>query len=104
MDVCYGHRSGDNDMQDDLIYRQAAVDHFRRIIDATNTNNRYKTGFVDGLEVCINHLSTMPSAQPEIVRCKDCKYWGKRELCDKWDYYISNGDFYCGCAERRADE
>ena len=25
MDVCYGHRSGDNDMQNDLIYRQAAI-------------------------------------------------------------------------------
>jgi hypothetical protein len=49
----------------DCISRAAAVDHFRLIIDATNTNNRYKTGFVDGLEVCISHLSTMPSAQPE---------------------------------------
>ena len=63
---------------DDTISRQAAVDHFRLIIDATNTNNRYKTGFVDGLEVCISHLSTMPSAQPEIIiQCKDCMYGGK---------------------------
>ena len=30
MDVCYGHRSGDNDMQNDLIYRQAAIDALRR--------------------------------------------------------------------------
>ena len=49
-------------------------------------------------------IEALPSAQPEIIRCKDCKYWGKHELCDKWDYYISNGDFYCGCAERRTDE
>lgn len=39
--------------------------------------------------------------QPEIVRCRDCKHWGKHGLCDKWDYYISNDDFYCGCAKRR---
>jgi hypothetical protein len=47
---------------------------------------------------------TLKDAQPEIIRCKDCKYWGKRGLCDKWDYYISNDYFYCGCAERRTDE
>ena len=47
---------------------------------------------------------TLKDAQPEIIRCKDCKHWGERGLCDKWDYYISNGDFYCGCAERRTDE
>ena len=46
-------------------YRQAAIDHFRLIIDATNTDSRYNMGFVDGLEFCISHLSTMPSAQPE---------------------------------------
>lgn len=49
-------------------------------------------------------LEELPSAQTEIIRCNDCKHWGERGLCDKWDYYISNGDFYCGCAERRADE
>ena len=49
----------------DLIERQAAIDHWRLIIDATNTDSRYNMGFVDGLEFCISHLSTMPSAQPE---------------------------------------
>lgn len=44
------------------------------------------------------------SAQPEIIRCKVCKHWGKRGLCGKWDQYISNGDFYCGCAERRTND
>ncbi len=41
--------------------------------------------------------------QEEIVHCKDCKHWGKRELCEMWDHYISNEDFYCGCAERRTE-
>ena len=44
---------------------------------------------------------TLKDARPEIIRCRDCKHWGERGLCDKWDYYIGNGDFYCGCAERR---
>ena len=49
----------------DLIIRKAAIEYFQRIIDATNTDGRYNLGFIDGLEFCINHLSTMPSAQPE---------------------------------------
>lgn len=49
----------------DLIDRQAAIDHWRSIIDATDECDRYNMGFVDGLEFCISHLSTMPSAEPE---------------------------------------
>ncbi len=45
--------------------RQAAIEYFQHIIDATNTDGSYNLGFIDGLEFCINHLSTMPSAQPE---------------------------------------
>lgn len=44
-------------------------------------------------------------ADPEVIRCKDCRRWHKKKcLCDVWDEYISNEDFYCGCAERRTDE
>ena len=50
----------------DLIDRQAAIDHWRSIIDATDGGDRYDMGFVDGLEFCISDLSTMPSAQPTL--------------------------------------
>lgn len=50
---------------DDLIIRQAAIEYFQRIIDSTNTDGRYNLGFIDGLEFCINHLSTMEAVQPE---------------------------------------
>ena len=50
----------------DCIYRQAAIDHWRSIIDATDGGDRYDMGFNDGLEFCISDLSTMPSAQPKI--------------------------------------
>lgn len=73
---------------DDLISRQAAIEYFKRIIDATNTDGRYNLGFIDGLEFCINHLSTMPSAQPtqkkgrwivtgtffDFLKCSCCGY------------------------------
>ena len=65
---------------DDLISRRAPIDHWRSIIDATNEDSIYNMGFVDGLEFCINHLSTMPSAQSEVTEeevKEDCR---KRRL------------------------
>lgn len=49
-------------------------------------------------------LNLDTAAQPDIIRCQDCRHWRPGELCGIWDHYISNGDFYCGCAERGTDE
>ena len=48
--------------------------------------------------------NALKDARPEIIRCGKCKHRDKRYLCDVWDEYISNEDFYCGCAEEREDE
>ena len=51
-----------------------------------------------------------PSAQPEIVRCKDCKYGEQDEVgrwfCRSLGCQIGNedGSGYCADAERRTDE
>ena len=57
----------------------------------------------------------LPSAQPEIIRCKDCKHWtnniGDSKLRDNYCndeahgfYYQCSEDDYCSFAERRTDE
>ena len=52
-------------------------------------------------------IRTLPTAQPEIVRCKECKYNCKEEYED--EYMCSNldrlvwDDWYCAEAERRTD-
>ena len=50
-------------------------------------------------------LRALPSAQPDIIMCKDCKHWldidngrQKHRMCA--DIY---GDWFCGDAERRQD-
>ncbi len=63
-----------------LIDADAAIDHWRHIIDATSTDSGYNTGFVDGLEFCISHLSTMPSVQPEVTEEAVKEYCHKRCL------------------------
>jgi len=55
-------------------------------------------------------LNTMPSAQPEIIRCRDCKhrtsYWGNCKLLEeKYHQSVLVGcDEFCSMAERRTDE
>lgn len=49
-------------------------------------------------------IDILKSAQPEIVRCKDCKHYIKSEsYCDYLGITISDHDF-CSYAERRTDE
>ena len=84
----------------DLIDRQAAIDAI--------------TNCEPGEEVFM--LENMPSAQPEIIRCKDCKYCDKRPgVHDCHNPVFGNGfgnypppsmreNDFCSRAERRTDE
>ena len=51
----------------------------------------------------IEHLEQMPPAQPEIIRCKDCKHWDGVDTCDVIDAPVWDNDF-CSMAERRSNE
>jgi hypothetical protein len=61
----------------------------------------------------VEDIERLPSAQPEIVRCKDCKYWhsGSCEYPEHavncQDYYVGDmeteAEHFCGYADRRAD-
>lgn len=93
-----------------------------RLIDA---DARY-TDLLNVLTEVRDRLERLPSAQPEIIRCKDCKHWRQQtnyqgaplsfgfcESDDMWQslygetyevYIETDDDFYCGYAERRTDE
>jgi len=84
----------------DMIYRQAAIEVLR--------NRWLKTRNYEGIgediaEECEIYLKTLPSAQPEIIRCKDCKHWDGVDTCDVIDAPVWDNDF-CSMAERRSDE
>lgn len=46
-------------------------------------------------------------AQPEIIRCKDCKHWGGADkngfgACMQWHLYgVYDGDWFCADAEKK---
>lgn len=110
----------------DLINRQDVIDillfskeFLMKILDETDVvgNSRDKYSWGLGLvDSHIHDIEKLQSAEPEIIRCKDCKYAhltynGSCKYCDKWvdeddiplTVYL-DGDFYCGFAERRTDE
>lgn len=77
-------------MTDDVISRKAAI-------DAVCTSS--------GTGTALKALKALPSAQPEIIKCKNCKYWldiddgrQKHRMCA--DVY---GDWFCADAERREE-
>ena len=85
----------------DLIDRQAAIDAVLKISeDETAVHN----GWVDPYYV-MEMLKRLPSAQPEIIRCKDCKFFvSDMEWCEADDEHPASPDAFCSWAERRSDE
>lgn len=94
-------------MMADLIDRQAAIDAIRK-------------DMMGGLNY-ESILKRLPSAQSEIIRCKDCRWWDKYGdydngycLAAKHGYFsehweisirrIYKGDFYCADAEPKEEQ
>ena len=85
---------------DDLISRQAAIDAVIK---------RDANCGIDSAEV----LELLPSAQPEIIRCRDCIAYQEGIDIDGKPFTRCNGsirtygqtlpDWYCADAERRTD-
>lgn len=75
----------------DLIDRKAVIDEVQRFIGYLDQD------MIDRLKIAIGRL---PSAQPEIIRCKDCMHNGSYDTDCPIDW---NGKEYCSFAERRTD-
>ena len=90
----------------DYISRQTAIKAIEDMQDCYN-------GFSDTYDkACIiGVLEEVPSAQPEIIRCKDCKYCDRGIdedgvsflKCLGWVYGGTHEDDFCSHAERRTD-
>ena len=90
-----------NQLATDTVSRKAAIDAINNIMPT-------KEGLYEPSEVLCK-LMQLPYAQPEIIRCKDCKWWSNDDYreCSSPNYddgYVTPAGFYCGYAERRTDE
>lgn len=83
----------------DLISRQAAIDG-KIYIQRSDGAEIY-----DDYAVPVGYLKQLPSAQPEIIRCKDCNHYNAGFECLIEGYGIERDkEWFCGSAERRTDE
>lgn len=77
----------------DLIDRQAAIDECYPV---TVDGEVYEV-------VQVETLMGLPSAQPEIIRCKDCKFFKGDGLECHHSGMFAYEDDYCSNGERRED-
>ena len=85
---------------DDTISRAKAI-------EALSTITMYK-GIIP-FDTAVMRIEQLPSAQPDIIRCKDCKYWDttwQNDYAPNYHYCpmidgTRRNDFYCADAERR---
>lgn len=91
----------------DTISRQTAIDALGSRLDRT-AKGEIGSFYNTIIQRDIESIERLPSAQPEIIRCKDCAYWNSESReCSSPNYpdgYVTPAGFYCGWAERRNDE
>lgn len=96
---------------DDLISRQAAIDALEKVATLfpwkvpgnRDSYDRYNEAWNDAIGRAEIEIEELPSKQPEIVRCKDCK-WKQGSECVRFAEVRPFPDDFCSRAERRTDE
>ena len=79
----------------DLISRQAAIDLWEKY---------HPTIAVDAMQYDAE-LRQLPPAQPEIIRCRNCKFAsGDSRICMQFGHSPIGELDFCAWAERRTDE
>ena len=87
------------DTDSDTISRQAAIDALDEI--EAEVADGYGYQYAKWREYFVE----MPSAQPDIIRCRNCKFAsGDSRICMKFDHSPIGELDFCAWAERRTDE
>lgn len=85
-------------MMSDLISRQDAIDMFQNLA-YSDWNQGVSTTWANAYSESAEMIRDLPSAQPEIIRCKDCR-WG--HLCVFGQHIGLDG--FCSKGERKEQD
>lgn len=102
----------------DLISRKAILKHIEKIQQGLQMmDDTHRASIImNGMYLCEKAVMTQPSAQSELIRCKDCKHFIRNISCVGGTYdgcveWTDNGneievkpDGFCSYAERRENE
>ena len=67
-----------------------------------NASVQDEQGWLGAVAECLDEIEDLPSAQPEVIRCKDCK-WKNNHNCTRAVEVWIDDNKYCAWAERRED-
>ena len=103
-----------NQLATDCISRQAAIDVIDAIFPVDPMKSEYAQGIACGAALAKTYVEQLPSAQPEIIHCRDCIAYQEGIDIDGKPFTRCNGsvrtyghtlpDWYCADAERRTDD
>jgi hypothetical protein len=98
-----------NQFATSCISRQVAIEAIQDAHHKTEVMSMFDNGKLSGLAKAANIIRNLPSAQPEIIRCKDCEY-GEQDhegdwFCRSYGFQIGgpDGSGFCSEAERRTE-
>ena len=93
---------------EDTISRQAAIEAIEHRLAEPAYQHTGEDWYV-GMNCAESELYELPSAQPEIIRCKDCKFYSpmnretKTGICNLIMHQNFGDNWFCAGAERRTD-
>ena len=90
----------------DCISRQAAIDAMNAKLEDIKLRwrGKVKKGEIAMYLDMRGTIETLPSAQPEIIRCRNCKFAsGDSRICMKFGHSPIGELDFCAWAERRTD-
>ena len=94
---------------EDAVSRQAVIDAARKVHDIFEGEYDTRTPYGVIFDVQ-DAVCKLPSVQPEIIRCKDCKFYTpmnretKTGICSLTLHQNFGDNWFCAGAERRTDE
>lgn len=90
----------------DTVYRQDAIDAINAYLGLSAVSRT-----IQNMTSIQEILENLPSAEQEIIRCKDCKHYRSYAgiidgYCDMAEWYgrFQNPNDFCSRAKRRIDE
>ena len=83
---------------DDTISRQAAIALAKDICVPNKDGTVYKHRCIDP-----DAIKELPSAQSEIIKCKDCTWFDSPMVCLRHGRFVENNNWFCADGERRRE-
>ena len=95
----------------DLISRKAVLKHIEKIRQGAQMTDdiRRASIIMNGMDLCEEAVRNQPSAQPEVIHCRECRHhhYESKDIpyCDRIDYgYGWKDNDFCSKGKRRTDE